>query len=317
VMDARHVSIACPHNKTHAPITEITFDALLEAYRCVETLFATHHPGPWHEPSKYQAHVCHVSRCPMVQHRQIYVCLNSGNYHLCGEYTCRFGSDQEARMACPVTDCSFSAETTQQFTWGYSDGVRSDEQIRSTQYKDKHRRPTLLQMDRRTRTAQSLVRASPASALAPQRPEDRAMDERLTARKVAAFVGPTKSFAQTPLSVRAEQESDRVPIVDEQRLLALGREIEAVYRLLLAASTPPSTYTYDYHVFLVLSLMGSNGAQYKNRVTYVTAHDDVRRAMPLFDDALLLAGTNRRTYSNMCKVFTRGMSQHFARTLGN
>lgn len=300
--------LACPHTHRHAaPLTDRTLDTYQEAFQCVLALFARHQPGPWVPPRAFAeqaVHLCDVHTCPMVNHREVYVCLVSGRVHHCGDSVCVFGSEHGANLpACPVTHRPFTAECTQVYTQGYEDGLRSGEQLRMARVETEaeRRAPTFKQRtsDRRLRTRKALHEAAPVSAVdafAQSSAERRAEHAHETALLMRKFLRPGSAL---------HQNLDRLHI--------LAAFADRVHQQLRATSTPARDYTRQFHAFAMLYSMARGEGLCCNDRVLVPHEEDVAAALLPEDDCMrvlrLARNAGLRFLNEQLKFIRNSMKQ--------
>ena len=213
-----------------------------ELFQCVEDCWERVHPGPWKRP--IHSHECN-SGCPMIIHRDTYVCAFSSSVHHCTNYTCDYAVVFEHERVCPITancyplDFKFSFEQV-----GHLDEQRKRDTRATSTANAKPKRDHLSLFTHAAAASADTVsvaarRRAAAAAAVPE--ED-------TLNRVESLVG--RFIKPAPALPREIRHATAVRILDLWRLMQ--------HELVPAGLALPSNYTLQAHVFTIMMASSLN-----------------------------------------------------------
>jgi hypothetical protein len=217
-------------------LCELDYD---ELFACVEDCWERVHPGPWLRP--IHSHEC-SSGCPMIVHRDTYVCAVSNTVHHCTQYTCEYAMEFEHERVCPITANVYPPH----YKFSFEQIGHLDEQRkRDTRVTTGAAGPKRDHLAVHHHTAAAA--AGPASAASVRRAASAAaIPEEDTLHRVEAFVGRFLDPSKPPL----DRELRHATAV---RILDLWRTLKALPGLEL-----PSNYSLQAHVFTIMWASSKN-----------------------------------------------------------
>jgi hypothetical protein len=216
-------------------------------------------------------HAC-TSACPLLHHRNIYVCVASGNYHFCTEMACDRAVEHADGRTCSLTNLLYPSA----FQYTYEQGERSADQRRA---RDVSMRPI---------RTYGLSSSSPSPSPSPSPPSAHHYDMRRGQYEMDAMA--VRQLVRKLLGAR---------ISDESSLERIQKQVfQSFYRIKPTAvfmAAQQRRYNLTAHIVTALYCMAQSGCVQGDRVL-IYPDPEVRAAMPLIDDIDIAAGFNYRKH---------------------
>jgi hypothetical protein len=265
---------ACPHNHpgTGHDDTEVGEADLLEAYACLFDSFVRNQQVC---PTQQPVHLCDTA-CPLLNHRNLYMCCCSGHVHLCTPMACDRAVEHDSGRSCEVTGVCYDLD----FRVTFEMGERSAHYRRSTRCVSA--RPSSSRAGR-AGDGLSVAATTPAASMLP--PVNRRLYNQL-------HVLPELEQMEIRSLVRK-----LLPTLGDARRAELECEVHQTY--IRVKRAPPflehsnGHYTLAMHTALALFAMAQSGVGSSN--AFIRPHADVRAALPSVDACAQLLGASFRS----------------------
>lgn len=221
------------------------------------------------------------SACPLFEHRNLFVCLWSGHYHLCNAMACDRTTDMDDSRVCEVTCLAYELD----YLATYDQGVRSSQYKRDTQ----------------------------VSAPKPKKTAKQQSDGLSTGFVQRPQSGGAHHMVQKQLRMPAEEElrttrklvATLLPALTEARRAELAAELlESYQRVKTCESFLKNSnghFPLSTHVPIALYAMAQAGHTH-NGFVFLRTHADVREHMPRVNE---VAGVLGKKFRDSYKAKTK------------